>query len=121
MTETPTYYCSFCGKDNKQVRNLIAGPGPLFICNECVDLCQQINREKFAASAPETGPKAIFRVHYTMLVCNDAFEDFDTEQAAHDFAREKRKREHEFMVRHFERQPYIKVIIEARDYETKKP
>lgn len=31
-------YCSFCGKTNHEVENLIAGP-TVFICNECVDLC----------------------------------------------------------------------------------
>ena len=33
--------CTFCGKQRTQVERLIAGPG-VFICNECVDLCQQI-------------------------------------------------------------------------------
>ena len=33
--------CSFCGKTQEQVRRLIAGPG-VYICNECVDLCQSV-------------------------------------------------------------------------------
>jgi hypothetical protein len=33
--------CSFCKKDNRQVEKLIAGPG-VYICNECVGLCDQI-------------------------------------------------------------------------------
>ncbi len=33
--------CSFCGKDQTDVTKLIAGPG-VFICNQCVDLCNQI-------------------------------------------------------------------------------
>ena len=33
--------CSFCGKDQKHVLKLIAGPG-VYICNECVDLCNEI-------------------------------------------------------------------------------
>ena len=33
--------CSFCGKSQKSVRKLIAGPG-VYICNECVDLCDEI-------------------------------------------------------------------------------
>ncbi len=33
--------CSFCGKDQEEVRRLIAGPG-VYICNECIDLCQEI-------------------------------------------------------------------------------
>ena len=36
--------CTFCGKQQNQVERLIAGPG-VFICNECVDLCQQIIQE----------------------------------------------------------------------------
>jgi ATP-dependent Clp protease ATP-binding subunit ClpX len=36
--------CSFCGKSHKQVNQLIAGPS-VYICNECVDLCQEILEE----------------------------------------------------------------------------
>ena len=34
--------CSFCGKTEKQVRKLIAGPGNVFICDECISLCDEI-------------------------------------------------------------------------------
>jgi len=34
--------CSFCGKTEKQVRKLIAGPGDVFICDECISLCDEI-------------------------------------------------------------------------------
>lgn len=34
-------HCSFCGKSQKEVRALIAGP-TVFICNECIDLCKEI-------------------------------------------------------------------------------
>jgi ATP-dependent Clp protease ATP-binding subunit ClpX len=37
-----TYRCSFCGKSQEQVRQLIAGPGGVYICDECVDLCSEI-------------------------------------------------------------------------------
>ena len=37
--------CSFCGKSQEQVRKVIAGPG-VFICDECVDLCQEILDEE---------------------------------------------------------------------------
>ena len=37
-----TLYCSFCGKSQHEVRKLVAGPGRVFICNECVDLCHDI-------------------------------------------------------------------------------
>lgn len=39
------YKCSFCGKSQKQVRKLIAGPG-VYICNECIDLCVDIVAEE---------------------------------------------------------------------------
>ena len=38
-------YCSFCGKPQSQVRQLISGPD-VFICDECVELCQELIREK---------------------------------------------------------------------------
>lgn len=40
-----TLYCSFCGKSQHEVRKLIAGP-TVFICDECVDLCNDIIREE---------------------------------------------------------------------------
>lgn len=40
------YACSFCGKDQEQVQRLIAGPGGVYICNECVSLCQEIITEE---------------------------------------------------------------------------
>jgi uncharacterized protein YlaI len=36
-----TLYCSFCGKSQHEVKKLIAGPARIFICDECVDLCNQ--------------------------------------------------------------------------------
>jgi ATP-dependent Clp protease ATP-binding subunit ClpX len=37
-----TLYCSFCFKSQHEVKRLIFGPGSIFICNECVGLCNQI-------------------------------------------------------------------------------
>jgi ATP-dependent Clp protease ATP-binding subunit ClpX len=48
------YHCSFCGKSQDQVRRLIAGPGAVYICDECVDLCREIIDEE---SAPPTRAK----------------------------------------------------------------
>jgi ATP-dependent Clp protease ATP-binding subunit ClpX len=56
--------CSFCGKSQKQVKKLIAGPG-VYICDECIDLCNEIIEEELA-EASELGlvelpkPKEIF-------------------------------------------------------------
>ena len=40
------FKCSFCGKTQDQVKKLIAGPD-VFICDECVDLCNEILDEEF--------------------------------------------------------------------------
>ncbi|GAB6040003.1 ATP-dependent Clp protease ATP-binding subunit ClpX [Endothiovibrio diazotrophicus] len=45
-------YCSFCGKSQHEVRKLIAGPS-VFICDECVDLCNDIIREELQDKAVE--------------------------------------------------------------------
>lgn len=39
--------CSFCGKGQKQVRELLTGPG-VYICDECIDLCNELIEEKLA-------------------------------------------------------------------------
>lgn len=52
--------CSFCGKSQEQVRKLIAGPG-VYICDECVDLCNEILDEELLdsnSSAPQPVPRS---------------------------------------------------------------
>lgn len=44
--------CSFCGKSQKQVKKLIAGPG-VYICNECIELCNEIIEEELAGVPAE--------------------------------------------------------------------
>jgi hypothetical protein len=39
---TKTLYCSFCFKSQHEVKKLISGPGSIFICDECVGLCNEI-------------------------------------------------------------------------------
>jgi ATP-dependent Clp protease ATP-binding subunit ClpX len=58
--------CSFCGKSQKQVQQLIAGPG-VYICDECVELCNEIIEERLAEAGEEAvsefdlpKPKEIF-------------------------------------------------------------
>jgi ATP-dependent Clp protease ATP-binding subunit ClpX len=58
--------CSFCGKSQKQVQQLIAGPG-VYICDECVELCNEIIEERLAEAGEEPAgdfelpkPKEIF-------------------------------------------------------------
>ena len=42
--------CSFCGKSQKQVKKLIAGPG-VYICDECIDLCNEIIEEELSETS----------------------------------------------------------------------
>lgn len=59
-------YCSFCGKSQHEVRKLIAGPS-VFVCDECVELCNDIIREEIKEIAPKQkhdelpSPKEIHR------------------------------------------------------------
>ena len=63
----PQYHCSFCGKSQDDVRRLIAGPGSVYICDECVDLCREIIDEEdtgrrqsptSTSAAPSPSPSA---------------------------------------------------------------
>ena len=47
-----TLYCSFCGKSQHEVKKLIAGPS-VFICDECINLCNDIVRDEVAAEGKE--------------------------------------------------------------------
>jgi ATP-dependent Clp protease ATP-binding subunit ClpX len=68
--------CSFCGKSQKQVKKLIAGPG-VYICDECIDLCNEIIEEELAEPAdlqldelPK--PKEIYRFLNDYVVGQDS-------------------------------------------------
>ncbi|NMG33240.1 ATP-dependent Clp protease ATP-binding subunit ClpX [Azoarcus sp. TTM-91] len=61
MTEKKTggeklLYCSFCGKSQHEVRKLIAGPS-VFICDECIELCNDIIRDEIAGDVETEGVK----------------------------------------------------------------
>ncbi|GAA2487170.1 ATP-dependent Clp protease ATP-binding subunit ClpX [Terrabacter carboxydivorans] len=68
--------CSFCGKSQKQVKKLIAGPG-VYICDECIDLCNEIIEEELAESS-ELGldhlpkPREIFDFLQNYVIGQDA-------------------------------------------------
>jgi ATP-dependent Clp protease ATP-binding subunit ClpX len=51
-------YCSFCGKSQHEVRKLIAGPS-VFVCDECVELCNDIIREEISEISPKESKKAL--------------------------------------------------------------
>ncbi|HEY8319474.1 MAG TPA: ATP-dependent Clp protease ATP-binding subunit ClpX, partial [Amnibacterium sp.] len=70
--------CSFCGKSQKQVQQLIAGPG-VYICDECVELCNEIIEERLAEAADEgpsdfdlPKPKEIFAFLEEYVIGQDA-------------------------------------------------
>jgi len=46
--------CTFCGKSQRQVRKLIAGPASVYICDECVELCNEIVEEELGAQTKES-------------------------------------------------------------------
>ncbi|HTS85683.1 MAG TPA: ATP-dependent Clp protease ATP-binding subunit ClpX [Usitatibacter sp.] len=50
-------YCSFCGKSQHEVRKLIAGPS-VFICDECIDLCNDIIREEASTDTTQKAAKS---------------------------------------------------------------
>ena len=68
--------CSFCGKSQKQVKKLIAGPG-VYICDECIDLCNEIIEEELTETS-ELGalelpkPREIFDFLETYIIGQDA-------------------------------------------------
>lgn len=51
-------YCSFCGKSQHEVRKLIAGPS-VFVCDECVDLCNDIIREEIQDKDSDSGARKL--------------------------------------------------------------
>ncbi|MDF5752120.1 ATP-dependent Clp protease ATP-binding subunit ClpX [Spongiactinospora sp. TRM90649] len=68
--------CTFCGKSQKEVRKLIAGPGGVYICDECVELCNELIEEELEES-PDTGlrelprPKEIYEFLQGYVVGQD--------------------------------------------------
>jgi len=67
-----TFACSFCGKQQARVQRLIAGPGPIFICDECVRLCTEIIAEEprtpgWSPPSHPVGPRKIV----PELYCSD--------------------------------------------------
>ena len=55
-TSEKTLYCSFCGKSQHEVKKLIAGPS-VFVCDECIELCNEIIRDELPPSTELAEPK----------------------------------------------------------------
>ncbi|MBU6207425.1 MAG: ATP-dependent Clp protease ATP-binding subunit ClpX, partial [Alphaproteobacteria bacterium] len=66
-----TLYCSFCGKSQHEVKKLIAGP-TVFICDECVELCNDIIREEMRGGQT---PRKDGEVHSPRAIC-DVLNDY---------------------------------------------
>lgn len=69
-------YCSFCGKSQHEVRKLIAGPS-VFVCDECVELCNDIIREEVNDKSSGTGESKLPTPHEI----NDILEEYVIGQA----------------------------------------
>lgn len=63
-------YCSFCGKSQHEVRKLIAGPS-VFICDECVELCNDIIQEEIEESASPSQSSQLPTPHEIHAILND--------------------------------------------------
>ena len=50
-----TPVCSFCGRSGEEVEKLIAGPG-VYICNECIEVCENILKEEMKADKQKSVP-----------------------------------------------------------------
>jgi ATP-dependent Clp protease ATP-binding subunit ClpX len=85
---TRLYRCSFCGKSQTEVKMLVSGPG-VFICDECVERCQEIIEKKAATAQtsppePHTAPNPLLPANAptvallkTLSGYNGAFERID--------------------------------------------
>jgi ATP-dependent protease Clp ATPase subunit len=78
------YRCSFCGKSQEEVRTLVSGPG-VFICDECVELAQEIIAKESAIKASQKVPSSLLpdsaptgNLLKTLAGYNGAFESIDT-------------------------------------------
>ena len=67
MSEKPgsekLLYCSFCGKSQHEVRKLIAGPS-VFICDECIELCNDIIREESQGDQAGKGARSGWLIYH---------------------------------------------------------
>ncbi|MGZ5223795.1 MAG: ATP-dependent Clp protease ATP-binding subunit ClpX [Burkholderiales bacterium] len=65
-------YCSFCGKSQHEVRKLIAGPS-VFICDECIELCNDIIREETQGEPGSKGAKSDLPVPHEIRLILDQY------------------------------------------------
>jgi len=63
------YICSFCGKAQDKVQRLIAGPGGVYICDECIDLCRDIIEKEVRATQQEPTSETTSTKQAAMISC----------------------------------------------------
>ncbi|MFV0518080.1 MAG: ATP-dependent Clp protease ATP-binding subunit ClpX [Aminipila sp.] len=82
--ESKQLKCSFCGKPQDQVRRLVAGPG-VYICDECIELCQDIIAEEFANTdkdkSLEQGIKLLKPMEISRILSDYVIEQDDAKKA----------------------------------------
>ena len=68
-------YCSFCGKSQHEVKKLIAGPS-VFVCDECVDLCNEIILEEETGSTNDLKKQSLQELNKQLeqAVANEDYE-----------------------------------------------
>ena len=52
-------FCTFCGKGRAEVQNMISGPGEICICEECVEVCNDIIAEEVEKDEPAPGSSPV--------------------------------------------------------------
>ena len=72
VTGEKLLYCSFCGKSQHEVRKLIAGPS-VFVCDECVELCNDIIREEIQGDKSGKGGKSDLPVRHEIRAILDQY------------------------------------------------
>ncbi len=75
MSNGPECRCSFCGKKQDDVDKLIAGPD-VFICDECIELCNEIVQDKKEAILPVIAPEAVKHVSLKPMEIKQYLDDY---------------------------------------------